>query len=137
MRLPQTGGCQCAKSRYEITERPRAIYTCHCSACQRLTGSAYSMAVLVPDDAFHLTGVELRPIQRTADSGRVVIRYVCPECGSWVCNAARPDGRRVRAGTLDDVSWLQPTLHFWTRNKQPWVTLPKGDQIFQTEPINA
>jgi hypothetical protein len=69
VRLPQTGGCQCAKSRYEITERPRAIYTCHCSACQRLTGSAFSMAVLVPDDAFHLTGVELRPIQRTADSG--------------------------------------------------------------------
>jgi hypothetical protein len=42
--------------------------------------------------------------------------------------------RRVQAGTLDDISWLRPTTHFWTRSKQPWITLPEGDQIFEAQP---
>jgi hypothetical protein len=41
---------------------------------------------------------------------------------------------RVRAGTLDDTSWLRPSAHFRTRGKQPWITLPEGDQIFETQP---
>lgn len=136
MKLPQTGGCQCGKVRYEITAAPREVYTCHCTACQHWSGSAFSIVVLVDEAAFHLSGSELRPIQRIADSGRVVTRFVCPDCGSWVYNGAKPDGRRVRAGTLDDVSWLRPTTHFWTRSKQPWITLPEGDQLFETEPAS-
>ena len=38
---------------------------------------------------------------------------------------------RVRGGTLDDASWLRPTRHIWTRRKQPWITLPEGDQVFE------
>jgi hypothetical protein len=41
---------------------------------------------------------------------------------------------RVRAGTLDDTSWLRPTMHFWTRSKQPWITLPGDNQTFETQP---
>jgi hypothetical protein len=42
--------------------------------------------------------------------------------------------RSVRAGTLDDTSWLKPTAHIWTRSKQPWITLPEGDRCFETQP---
>ena len=45
MKLPQTGGCQCGKIRYEITEAPQQVYACHCRDCQRLTSSAFSMGV--------------------------------------------------------------------------------------------
>ncbi len=135
MKLPQTGGCQCGMIRYEITENPRLAYTCHCVDCQHLTGSAFSMAIVVADRAFQLMGVKPRAIERTADSGRAVTRLVCPECGSWVCSAPGPDGLfRVRAGTLDDTSWLRPTMHFWTRSKQPWIALPEGDEWFETQP---
>jgi hypothetical protein len=136
MKLPQTGGCQCGKVRYEIAEAAHMVYTtCHCIDCQRLTGSAFSMAMIVTDAAFRLTGVELRAIRRTADSGRVTTRWVCPECGAWVCGSATAEGRRVvRSGTLDDTSWLRPKVHFWTRSKQPWITLPEGDQSFETQP---
>jgi hypothetical protein len=41
---------------------------------------------------------------------------------------------RVRAGTLDDTSWLRPTRHIWTRSKQPWVVFAEGDQIFEAQP---
>ena len=76
MKLPQTGGCQCGSIRYEITEAPQLVYTCHCTDCQRLTSSAFSIGVVVSDRAFRLIGVEPRQLQRTADSGRVNTRLV-------------------------------------------------------------
>src|SRR5215813_8001024 len=89
MKLPQTGGCQCGKIRYEISEEPRSIYTCHCLDCQRLTGTAFSLGIVVPETGFRLTGIEPRRLQRTADSGRVNTRLVCPDCGSSICGMPR------------------------------------------------
>jgi hypothetical protein len=135
MKLPQTGGCQCGALRYEIAEAPQLTYACHCTDCQRLTSSAFSIAVVVPGDAFRVTSGEPRPLQKTADSGSVVTRWVCPKCGSWISGAPRPGAAvRVRAGTLDDASWLHPTMHFWTRSKQPWIVLPDGSRTFETQP---
>jgi hypothetical protein len=125
MKLPQTGGCQCGKVRYEIAEEPQSVYTCHCLDCQRLTSSAFSLGIVVSENGFHLMGLEPRRLQRTADSGRVNIRLVCPECGSWVCGPPRDGAVRVRGGTLDDTSWLRPTRHIWTRRKQAWVKPPR------------
>jgi len=110
------------------------VYTCHCVDCQRLTSSAFSLGMVVPEQAFRLTGVEPLTLQRTADSGRVNTRLICPECGSWVCGTPRDAVVRVRAGSLDDTSWLRPTAHFWTRSKRPGITLPEGDQIFEAQP---
>src|SRR5271166_1821141 len=138
MTLPLTGGCQCGALRYEITEAPRLTYACHCTDCQRMTSSAFSMAIVVSEIAFRLTKGEPRSIQRAADSGGVTTRWVCPDCGSWVSAAPRPGStvRNVRGGTLDDTSWQRPTVHFWTRSKQPWVVLPEGAQSFETQPAD-
>jgi hypothetical protein len=116
MKLSQTGGCLCGALRYEITQAPVVAYTCHCTHCQRLTSSAFSMAVVVAAEAFHYTGADPRPLQRTADSGRTSTRWVCPGCGTWLCGGPKPrtapPGTLVmlRAGTLDDTSWLRPTV---------------------------
>ena len=137
MKFPQTGGCQCGALRYEITQAPRMVYTCHCTDCQRLTSSAFSMAIVLAPEAFRLTQGEPRPLQKTADSGRVVTRWVCPQCGSWICGSPTPGSAlRVRAGTLDDTSWLRPTAHFWTRSRQPWIALPEGSRSFETQPAD-
>jgi hypothetical protein len=139
MKLPLTGGCQCGALRYEISEAPLLTYTCHCTECQRRTSSAFSMGIVVPDSAFRLTAGEPKLVQRTADSGRVGTLWFCGNCCVWVCGAPHPGQtgaivRLVRGGTLDDTSWLRPTMHFWTRSKQPWVILPEGDQIFEAQP---
>jgi len=138
---PQTGGCQCGKLRYEIAKAPLMVFTCHCTDCQHFTSSAFSIGMVVDTNAFHLTGVEPRAVLHTADSGRTLTRWVCPECGSWICNGAKPGTanpnvyRAMRAGTLDDTSWLRPTAHFWTRNKQPWIVLPdERSHVFETQP---
>ena len=140
MKLPLTGGCQCGALRYEVSEVPILTYACHCRDCQRITSSAFSLAIIVPDDAFRLTQGEPRLVDRRADSGRMTTRWLCPDCGCWVVGGPQPGQqpgslvRRVRAGTLDDTSWLWPTAHFWTRSKQSWVTLPEGGQVFETQP---
>ena len=128
MRLPLT------------TAAPTMAYACHCTDCQHLTSSAFSVAITVPDGGFRLTKGAPRRLQKTADSGRVIARWVCPDCACWVTSDPQPGTatgdaiRRVRAGTLDDTSWLRPTAHYWTRSKQAWVALPEGDQVFETQP---
>jgi hypothetical protein len=104
MNFPQTGGCQCGAIRYEITEAPQLIYTCHCLDCQRLTSSAFSLGIVVPDTAFRLMGAEPRQLQRIADSGRVNTRSVCPECGSWIW------ADRVRSDASPRLSLLAPAF---------------------------
>jgi hypothetical protein len=141
MELPLTGGCICGAVRYEITEVPVSVYTCHCTDCQRVTVSAFSIGVAVPGEAFRVSGKELQPAPGGVTAGgRVKTRWVCPDCGIGVCGGVQPGTvppdytRIVRGGTLDDTSWLRPTTHFWTRSKQPWVVLPAGDKIYQTQP---
>jgi len=136
MKIPQTGGCQCGTLRYEIAQAPQMVYACHCTDCQRMTSSAFSMAIVLPPDAFRLVSGEPRTVQRKAESGRMTTRWICPECGSWICAGPRSGStvRNVRAGTLDDTSWLRPTVHFWTRSKQAWVPLPEGSRSFETQP---
>jgi hypothetical protein len=88
-----------------------------------------------PEKAYWLKGIEPRRLQRTADSGRVNTRLVCPECGSWICGIPRDGVVRVRGGTLDETSWLRPTRHIWTRRKQAWVQLPESDEVFEGQSV--
>jgi hypothetical protein len=64
MKLPQTGGCQCGRIRYEITEEPQSVVTCHCLDCQRLTGSAFSLGIVVPEKGFPPDGDRAAPAER-------------------------------------------------------------------------
>ena len=141
MRFPITGGCICGAARYEITQEPINVYACHCSDCQRATVSAFSIGVAVSGDAFRLTGKELLPAPGgTTATGRAKTRWVCPDCGICLCGGVKigteqPGYKRiVRGGTLDDTSWLKPTTHLYTRNKQPWVILPDDVTTYETIP---
>jgi hypothetical protein len=88
----------------------------------------------LPETAFRLTAGEPRAIERMPDSGRPNTRFVCPDCACWIYSLPRGGVVRVRAGTLDDTSWLKPTRHIWTRSKQPWVTFTEGDETFEGQP---
>jgi hypothetical protein len=55
VKLPLSGGCLCGALRYEISEAPLLTYTCYCIDCQHLTGTAFSLAITVPERAFRLT----------------------------------------------------------------------------------
>jgi hypothetical protein len=139
MKLPLTGGCLCGAIRYEITQPPIAVYTCHCTDCQRITSSAFSTGVVVPAEVVRISGAT-RIVESIADSGRIKRRLICPDCGIWIGGLPMAGtwvpgmARVIRAGTLDDTSWVKPTIHFWTRSRQLWVVLPDDDQQHETQP---
>ena len=60
MRLPETGGRRCRSLRYEITQAPHMVYTCHCTDCQRFAGSAFGIAMVIDVQSFHLSGTSTR-----------------------------------------------------------------------------
>ncbi len=141
MQLPLTGGCVCGAIRYEITQKPASVYTCHCTDCQRVTTSAFSIGMVVAADAFRPTGKEAKAAPGgVIAGGHVKSRWICPDCRTWLYGGPKigtePPGshRVIRGGTLDDTSWLNPTTHFWTRSKQPWVVLPEDGTLYETQP---
>jgi len=135
MRGPQEGGCQCGAVRYRVTGEPLALAACHCTLCQRQSGSAFGLSLAVRRDDFALLSGELATFTVTCDSGRRKECLFCPACGTRIVH--RVEGREVvsvKAGTLDDTSGLSPTLHIWVRSRQPWVLLPEDAPRYETEP---
>jgi hypothetical protein len=136
MSFLQEGGCQCGAVRYRIGAEPVRVSICHCTECQTQSGSAFSMAMIVPDAAFILLRGQLKTWTRSSDSGRSVVCGFCPECGTRITHKSETyrGFTNVRPGTLDDRSWLRPNMSFWTREKQPWVSVPDEFKKYDTQP---
>lgn len=125
MNLPYTGGCQCGQIRYEIRSQALTLYVCHCKECQKQSSSAFGMSLTVPRDAVVIIQGQPKAWIRKADSGREVKNLFCGDCGTRLFHERTysPDTINVKAGTLDDTSWLHPVGNLWTRSAQPWVII--------------
>lgn len=123
----RTGGCLCGDVRYSVPAQAMQAAVCHCRNCQKQAGTAFSVIVVYRRDDVTFNGTP-SVFEDHGDSGQPVWRHFCGRCGSPLYSdspAARDQGViYLKAGTLDDVSDLSPSLHVWTRSKQPWLTLP-------------
>jgi hypothetical protein len=130
------GGCICGAVRYEIMGEPHVTYACHCTDCRRQSGSAFGLTIVITADQLKITRGELKTHSRVAESGRTMTRYFCPECGTWIYNVPEtlPNSRRIKPGTLDDASWVRPTVHLWVRSALPWVQIPADAIKYETQP---
>ena len=122
--LPLTGGCLCGGVRFEVTEPPQFASYCHCTRCQRRTGTAASaQARIVPGS--------LRIVQ-----GADLVRSYHPPGGAWkefcsVCGAALwsrapddPDPRSVRLGAFDADPGVRPAYRQFVAYAAPWEPIP-------------
>lgn len=136
MHLPLTGSCQCRAVRYRCTAVPRAIYACHCTECQRQSGSAFGTSMLVAREAFAFTQGAARSWVRTSDSGRKVNCLFCPDCGTRLVHLPQhsPGLAIVRAGTLDDTKLIRLAGHIWTASRQAWLEIPAGSIAYERQP---
>ena len=130
-----SGGCLCGQVRYTAQAGRAAAMVCHCRDCQKQSGSAFSVLFALPAADLAVQGT-LRTHISTAASGNIVHRRFCPDCGSPVTTElpARPALVVVKAGTLDDPSWLHPRMHLWCDSAQPWVPLPTDLPCLPTQP---
>jgi hypothetical protein len=132
--LPLEGGCQCGRVRYRITGAPLVFYLCHCRECQRHTSSAFGESLRVRRTDIEVEG-ELRLTERLADSGARREGYFCPVCGVRIIHASAGAERvNLKAGTLDDTSWLVPAGHIWTRSKQRFIAIGADELAYETQP---
>lgn len=127
---PFTGGCQCGAIRYRLHGEIYRLNICHCKDCQRQSGSAFGMSLIIPLESFKLESGELKTFQLPVESGRTKTCVFCPDCGVRIYNQTSAMCS-LKAGTLDDTSWLVPDAHYWTKRKQPWVELADGLPCFE------
>ncbi|MCB2089057.1 MAG: GFA family protein [Sphingomonadaceae bacterium] len=118
----QTGRCLCGAVSYRLAAEPLMQVNCHCSHCQRQSGSAFSTIIGVPETALEVTGAP-SVYADTGESGKTVHREFCGTCGSPLFSRVEvmPGMVFVKVGTLDDTSGFTPQSHIWTRSKQDWV----------------
>ena len=130
------GACLCGQVTYSCDADPVATAVCHCTECQRQSGAAFSVNVAVPREALRVEGDSLSSFTTVGtDSNMEVERRFCSACGSPIVSVpAEGPLVFIKAGTLDDRSWLEPQLSVWAGSAQPWVpldahpgaTLPRG-----------
>ena len=129
------GGCACGAVRYRLKSKPLFVHCCHCLNCQRQTGSAFVINLLIERDRVQLLAGEPVAIAVPRDeAGKYKQKiYRCPECQVAVYSQyTRASVLFVRGGTLDDPSSVAPDVHIFTRTKLPWVTLPDSVPAFNT-----
>jgi len=127
------GGCSCGAGRYRLTSAPLVVHCCHCLNCQRQTGSAFVINLLIEADRVELLAGEPQPVDAPRDDGSMQRIYRCPTCEVAVYSEyTRPEFLYVRAGTLDEPREIVPDVHIFTKSKVEWVVLPESVPAFET-----
>ncbi len=128
------GGCLCGKVRYRMEGEPAAAMVCHCTHCQKQSGSAFSTIIGVPEGQVSIEG-EPVTYRDSGESGKSVERLFCGTCGSPLFSKVEvsPGMLWIKAGTLDDTAAFTPAAHIWTRSKQCWVETGEVP-AFETNP---
>ena len=119
-----TGGCMCGGIRFEVTEPPVSAGWCHCTRCQRRTGTAASIqARLAPGSLKILQGEEL--LRAWTPPGGFA-KVFCSECGSqmWSQSTTDPEVISVRFGAFDGDPGVRPTAHQFVAYAAEWQPLP-------------
>lgn len=128
-----TGGCACGAVRYRMNSTPIYVNNCHCTLCQRQTGSTSVVNMFIEADAVESSGATTRHSVKAGSGGEhVIVR--CADCGTAMWSEYPRLGALgigVRAGTLDQPERVRPDAVIFTAQKMPWVTLPEGIPHFE------
>ncbi len=136
MTSPASGRCLCGDFTYQFDrETVISAHHCHCKDCQRMTGSGKATIVLVPTEALQSRG-ELNTFTVTGTDGAHVTRGFCPRCGSQVISwlEEMPTARFIKAGTLDNSSWVSIDSTFWGSSAEPWSPVDTAATVFDQNP---
>jgi hypothetical protein len=133
--FPQRGACLCGVIEYSLVEDPLTLYVCHCTDCQRQTGSSFALSMIVRMDALHVVSGRPERYSVELSDGRVKSAQFCSRCSTRLWGPSSVSGLVVlEPGTLDDTSWIRPIAHIWTRSAQPWIAIPPDSMQFAEQP---
>ena len=125
MSASRDGVCSCGAVRYRLASEPLFVHCCHCLNCQRQTGSAFVVNLLIEADRVDVLDGTPEVVDLPRDEGPPQRVYRCPACRiALFSEYSTPAVRFVRAGTLDEPTDIAPDVHIFTRSKVGWVVLP-------------
>lgn len=127
-----TGQCLCGNVKYTISSAPIRMGQCHCDHCRRLSGTGHSSNAFFVKDTVHIEG-ETSRYDSTADTGTIITRYFCPNCGSRLFGTSNANTSiiSVTAGTLDDSSWFKPNAIVYNKRKPAWDFMDESVPVFE------
>jgi hypothetical protein len=135
-----TGGCLCGKIRYTIAQPVQNIIACHCTNCQKASGSGMSHNTPVPTTAVTIISGEPKIYADTADSGNKLYRAFCGDCGSAIYSQREkmPEMMVIKVGTLDDTDAMKLIMNIWTDSARPWAHIdPNTEQYSGNRPVKS
>jgi hypothetical protein len=126
------GGCSCGAVRYRLRSEPMFVHCCHCLNCQRQTGSAFVINLLIEADRVEVVAGDPQAVDVPRDDGSTQRISRCPACQVAVFSEyTRPEVLFVRGGTLDDPAQVSPDVHIYTRSKLAWIAIPDSVPAFE------
>jgi hypothetical protein len=125
----RTASCTCGQLRASATGEPVRVSVCHCLACKKRTGSAFSVQARWPQDRVAVEG-ESQRFTRIADSGNPADFHRCPKCGDTVhySTVNLPGMIAIPLGAMDEPFFAAPRISIYEERKHPWVEI-LGDDV--------
>lgn len=121
---PLTGGCLCGGVRFEVTEPPVSAGYCHCTRCQRRTGTGAAVSARLAAGSLRIVSGE--ELIRSFEPDDGFAKDFCSACGSalWSRHPTDPDVISVRMGAFDGDPGVRPSYRQFVAYAAPWEGLP-------------
>ncbi|HDY8072351.1 TPA: GFA family protein [Vibrio vulnificus] len=137
MDYPLNGACQCGQVTYELYEKPLMVFACHCTECQKLSTSPFSITAVVDAEKIEFSG-QLKSWERLADSGNRNCAMSCPNCGNRIYhfNPDAPETVKLKLKPIgmSRADIFEPQAHVWVSEKLDWYQIPKNVKVFPKQP---
>lgn len=133
-----SGGCLCGAVRYTASGGPQFTGDCYCLDCRRSSGTAHSSHIVMAKSAVAITG-KVSGFDKPADSGNIVTRCFCPNCGTpiYSANSAMSDLLFLRALSLDDPEIYSVQMTVYTSRAPSWARIEADAPAFEAMPPRA
>jgi hypothetical protein len=130
----RTGRCTCGHIEYRLAAAPLVVHACHCTWCQRESGSAFALNGMIETRYIALTKGTPQARELPTASGKGQRVSACPTCGVALWASYHGTGPRfsyVKMGTLDETETVRPDVHIFTSTKQRWLALSGDVPVFE------
>jgi len=130
-----SGTCLCGNVSYSGDADVKMVINCHCSDCQKATGSVHGTMVFVEEDKITFSG-DASNFDHPADSGNILTKIFCSSCGSQLAgkNTGRAGVIGLRAGTLDQKELINPGANIYCDSAIASTPMAEGTKQFPKMP---
>lgn len=119
-----TGSCHCGQISFHAEVDPTRARICHCTDCQKLSGSAFRTVIPVLESDVEIVSGTPKVYVKTGQNGNKREQAFCGDCGTPIYATSvggHPRTLGIRTGILDQRELLVPKRQYWSRSAVNWL----------------